>query len=256
MCLINLAVSYKPDYKLIFIANRDEFLDRPSAPISFWKDKPEILAGKDLKEGGTWMGITRKGLFAAITNYRDLSNIKDDAPSRGIIVSEFLSGSYTPEQFAEQLFLSAEEFNGFNLIFGSINNLYYFSNQNKELTRLEKGIYGLSNHLLDTPWPKVKRSKERFKEIISKEEFSVYELIDLLSDKTIANDQQLPDTGVGIELERVLSPVFIESPKYGTRSMSVVMVDKKDNVTFIERSLDTKKNSWETIFFKMKLDHS
>ncbi len=256
MCLINLAINYNLDYKLIFIANRDEFYDRPSAAASFWKDNPDILAGRDLKEGGTWMGISRKGLFAAITNYRDLSNLKDEAPSRGIIVSEYLSGSYSSEQFAEQLIQSSDEFNGYNLVFGSVNELYYFSNQTKTVIKLNPGIHGLSNHLLNTPWPKVERSKNHFKKIISKEEFSVYELIDILSDKTIAEDNTLPDTGVGIELERILSPVFIESSKYGTRAMSVVMVDKKDNVTFIEKYLDVKKKSWKATFYKMKLVNS
>ncbi len=237
MCLIVLALDRHPDYRLIFAANRDEFHDRPTAPADFWDEYPHLLAGKDLKAGGSWMGITKSGRFAAITNFRDLTSIKDQAPSRGEIVTAFLLGDETPEAFLRALRIKGRQYNGFNLIVGDADSFWYYSNVNDLPTCLAPGIYGLSNHLIDTTWPKIRRAKTSFEGILREESASLVEnLFTLLSNRTVAPDDQLPDTGVGTDWERLLSPIFITSPTYGTRSSTVVTIDRWGEARFIERT--------------------
>lgn len=222
---------------MIFAANRDEFHDRPTAPAEFWGEHPRLLAGKDLRAGGTWMGITKSGRFAAITNYRDMSSIKNEAPSRGEIVTAFLLGGDNPEAFLGALRAKARLYNGFNLVVGDTDSFWYYSNMNDHPVKLEPGIYGLSNHLLDTVWPKVRKAKESLEAILSSDNTPLVEnLFTLLADRTVAPDDQLPDTGIGTTWERLLSPVFISSPTYGTRSSTVVTVDRRGEVRFVERT--------------------
>jgi uncharacterized protein with NRDE domain len=236
MCLIVFANNVLEDYKLIFAANRDEFYNRPSEQADFWKDRPDLLAGKDLQAGGTWMGITRKGKFAAITNFRDLKNNRNDAPSRGELTLDFLVKDVTPEEYYNRLKSELNNYNGFNLILGNIDELYYFSNKTDGLTKLEPGIHGISNAILDTPWPKVEKSKRQLKHLIEQQNIHPWEILNLLDDTSPAKDEELPDTGVGLELERILSPIFIKSEKYGTRSSTIVTVDKNNNVKFVEKT--------------------
>lgn len=236
MCLIVFANNFHKDYKLIFAANRDEFYNRPTGQAGFWSDHPDLLAGKDMQAGGTWMGITKQGRFAAITNFRDLKNHKDDAPSRGNITLDFLINDIHPEDYYYKLKTDLRSFNGFNLILGSINELYYFSNKIDGIKKIVSGVYGISNALLNTPWQKVEKSKQYLEKLIDQQEIHPGEVLNILKDTTIAKDDELPDTGVGLELERLLSPVFIKTVKYGTRCSTVVMVDKEDNVKFVERS--------------------
>ena len=236
MCLIVFANNVIKDYKLIFAANRDEFYNRPSEQADFWKDHPDLLAGKDLQAGGTWMGITRKGKFAAITNFRDLKNNRNDAPSRGNLTLDFLVKDVTPEEYYYRLKSELNNYNGFNLILGNIDELYYFSNKTDGLTKLEPGIHGISNAILDTPWPKVEKSKRQLKHLIEQQNIHPWEILNLLDDTSPAKDEELPDTGVGLELERILSPIFIKSEKYGTRSSTIVTVDKNNNVKFVEKT--------------------
>ena len=152
MWLIVFANNFLEDYKLIFATNRDEFYNRPSEQAEFWKEHPDLLAGKDLQAGGTWMGITRQGRFAAITNFRDLKNHRTDAPSRGKLTLDFLINDSSPEEYYNRLKPTLNDFNGFNLLLGSVDELYYFSNKTEELQKLESGIHGISNAVLDTPW--------------------------------------------------------------------------------------------------------
>jgi uncharacterized protein with NRDE domain len=236
MCLIVFANNVLEDYKLIFAANRDEFYNRPSEQADFWKDHPDLLAGKDLQAGGTWMGITRKGKFAAITNFRDLKNNRNDAPSRGKLTLDFLVKDATPEEYYNRLKSELNNYNGFNLILGNIDELYYFSNKTDGLKKLEPGIHGISNAILDTPWPKVEKSKRQLKHLIEQQNIHPREILNLLDDTSPAKDEELPDTGVGLELERILSPIFIKSEKYGTRSSTIVTVDKNNNVKFVEKT--------------------
>lgn len=235
MCLIVFANNTHPKYKLLFAANRDEFYNRPSEQADYWTEHPALLAGKDLQAGGTWMGITKQGRFAAITNFRDLKNHKTDAPSRGNLTLDFLVNDITPEEYFNKLKSTLTNYNGFNLILGSVDELYYFSNKTEELQKLESGIHGISNAVLDTPWPKVEKSKRHLKSLIQQEDINAWEVIAILKDTSIAKDEELPDTGVGLDLERMLSPVFIKSENYGTRCSSVVMVDSDNNVKFVEK---------------------
>jgi len=236
MCLIVFANDFLKDYKLIFAANRDEFYNRPTEQADFWKDHPDLLAGKDLQAGGTWMGITRKGKFAAITNFRDLKNHRNDAPSRGNLTLDFLVNDFTPEEYYNRLSSDLQDYNGFNLILGDTNELYYFSNKTNGLKKLEPGIHGISNAILDTPWPKVEKSKRQLKHLIEQKNIHPWEVLNLLDDTSPAKDEELPDTGVGLELERTLSSIFIKSEKYGTRSSTIVTVDKHNNVKFVEKT--------------------
>ena len=236
MCLIVFANNLIEDYKLVFAANRDEFYERPSEQVEFWSEYPDLLAGKDLKAGGTWMGITKQGRFAAITNFRDLKNHKNDAPSRGNLTVDFLNNDISPEEYYNKLKPTLNNFNGFNLLLGNVDQLYYFSNKTEDIQKLEPGIHGISNAILDTPWPKVEKSKIQLQRLIEYKKIHPWEILNILDDTSSAKDEELPDTGVGLELERVLSPIFIKSEKYGTRSSTIVTVDKQNNVRFVEKT--------------------
>lgn len=236
MCLIAFSYKQHPRYDLVFIANRDEFYERPTREAQFWDEQPDILAGKDLKEGGTWMGITREGRMSALTNYRDMDdNRKENAPSRGHLVLDFLAKSFPPESYLEQVDSKADEFNGFNLLVGSVDNLMYYSNETGDPVALDSGLYGLSNHLLDTPWPKTRWSKEKLSAVIQQDTVDESALFEILKNDQIAPDSELPDTGIPKELERAVSPIFIKTEKYGTRSSTVLLIHKNGNVTFEER---------------------
>jgi uncharacterized protein with NRDE domain len=236
MCLIFLAIDSHPHYKIVIAANRDEFYDRPSAPASFWPEAPQLLAGRDLRAGGTWLGVTKTGRMAALTNFRDSESKTTDAPSRGNLVSEFLLGRKEPVTYLEQISANAQRYNGFNLLVGQNANIYYYSNRAGEIRALGPGIHGLSNHCLDTPWPKVEKGKEALRALLTGKSICPDDLFHLLLDRTAAPDELLPDTGVGLEKERMLSPIFISSPEYGTRSSTVILLDRTGSVTFIEKS--------------------
>lgn len=235
MCFIVFAYEHHPAYRLILAANRDEFYDRPTNPAAFWDDDPELLAGRDLKAGGTWMGVTRSGRYAALTNYRDPSELNAQGPSRGVLVKNYLSSLESPLGYMGRFALSNERFSGFNLLAGDVNELYYYSNREKDIRKIAPGLYGLSNHLLDTPWPKVERGKALLREVLQQKEISPESLLALLRNADVAPDHALPETGVGKEWERVLSPIFIETAAYGTRSSTVLLIDKAGHVTFVER---------------------
>ena len=254
MCIVLLAFKYRPDFKLILAANRDEFYDRPTAPADFWEEAPRMLAGRDLRAGGTWLGITRNGRFGVLTNYRDPASLKEDAPSRGALIHEYLRGNDPPLPYLERLALKGHRYNGFNLIIGDHERLCYYSNRLDRPRELEHGIYGLSNHLLDTPWPKVTRAKDLFAPLISTPEVPEHgPLFRILDDRTPAKDEDLPDTGIGSEWERLLSPIFITSPRYGTRSSTVLLIDHEDHVTFVEKSYGSGAGTPTRVEFKFRL---
>mgnify|MGYP001815967167 FL=1 len=237
MCLILFAYQSHPDYRLVLAANRDEFYDRPTRHLAYWDDAPEILAGRDLKAGGTWMGVTRTGRIAAITNYREAGSIRENAPSRGDLVKGFLMSGSKPCDYLKAVRGKGQAYNGFNLIIGDAKGLYYYSNHGESIQTIEPGIHGLSNHLLDTPWPKVIQGKSRLLSLIDrKEAFSHENIFQILSDRSIPSDDDLPDTGVGLEWERVLSPLFITSDIYGTRCASILLWKHTGEVTFLERT--------------------
>ncbi|MEA2039778.1 MAG: NRDE family protein [Thermodesulfobacteriota bacterium] len=254
MCLILLAIESHPVYKLIFAANRDEFYDRPTSQAAFWDESPGLLAGRDLRAGGTWLGITTSGKIAAITNYRDPASLKAHAPSRGKLVSDFLSGRASAPEYLEMLAQKGDEYNGFNLIIGEMNDLYWYSNRGKGWSNLAPQIYGLSNHLLDSPWPKVTTGKDGLRDLLStQEKLSPEAIFGILSDRSAPDDNRLPDTGVGLELERMLSPLFITSPDYGTRSSTILLVDRNDRAMFIERTFNSTPDHPTTIDYQFRI---
>ena len=257
MCLFFCAFELHPEYRLIIAANRDEFYERPSQPAGFWPEAPHLLAGRDLQGGGTWFGITRSGRIAAITNYRDPKSHRNDAPSRGILLTDYLLGRDDPADYLEQVRRKAAAYNGFNLIVGSPRKLFYFSNRKGGGIELTPGLYGLSNHLLDTPWPKVSRGKEAFADLLKRGvDPAPGDLFSILSDRSIVEDRLLPHTGIGLEWERILSARFIASPVYGTRSSTLLYVDREDRVTFIERNFNSKPGPGETSRFEFTLSRS
>lgn len=243
MCLIALAYRCHPRYPLIVAANRDEFYQRPSAPAAFWTDHPHVLAGKDLEHQGTWLGITADGRFSAITNYRDPAAIKANAKSRGEIVSNFLYGQQAPAEYLTKVDLAKNEYNGFNLIAGDSSGLYYYSNRTGVIKTVEPGIHALSNHLLDTPWPKVEKIKADLglylenTAIIDEEQ-----LFSLLADAKRPADDKLPATGVSLDWERLLSAIYIEGENYGTRCSTIILQDKSGHVRFIERTKPSNRD--------------
>ena len=235
MCLVLLAWRAHSEFPLIVAANRDEYFNRPALAAHWWADFPEVLAIEDVSGSGTWLGISRGGRFAALTNYRDPHRVIANAPSRGGWVSRFLHAAVPPEDFLQENLSSATAYNGFNLFVASAGKLFYFSNLEGRFTLLPPGVYGLSNHLLNTPWPKVQAGRSRLETSLA----SVPDrepLFRLLRDDRIAPDDQLPSTGVSLEWERLLSAAFVRSPDYGTRCSTVLLRRADGSGWFEERS--------------------
>ena len=255
MCLILLALEAHVHYKVIIAGNRDEYYDRPTAPAGFWEDYPNLLAGKDLRAGGTWMGVTRKGKIAAVTNYRDPASLKDSAPSRGNLVLDYLLGPMDPEAYLDRIIGTSGDYNGFSLLFGERERLLWYSNRAPAPRRLTPGIYGISNHLLDTPWPKVKRGKEALTRLLLEEkDLDTESVFAILGDAQVAEDGSLPHTGVGLERERMLSPLFVRSPIYGTRSSTLLFIDFRDRLTFVERTFDPLRDRSDTVTHTFRIE--
>jgi uncharacterized protein with NRDE domain len=235
MCLILFAYQVHPVYKLIVSANRDEFYKRPTAPVHFWEDRPEILAGRDLEKMGSWMGVTTAGRFAALTNYRDPGELTEGKRSRGELVVDTLNYKGHISEYMQNLESNNNMYPGYNLLAGDINDLYYYSNRGQEPKKVEPGIYGVSNHLLNTEWPKVHIGKREMSKVINEnQEDMVDRLLNLLQNDDQAPDDLLPATGVPLEWERRLSPMFIKSENYGTRSSTVLLMSDKE-IQYVER---------------------
>jgi uncharacterized protein with NRDE domain len=256
MCIILFAYKWNPRYPLVLAANRDEFYDRPTAPAAFLPDAPDLLAGRDIRHGGTWLGITRTGKIAALANHRDPHSFRTDAKSRGFLVRDFLVKGCSTDDYLEKLEQEGDQYNGFSLIFGNMRRLCYFSNRGIAPEEIPPGIHGQSNHLLNTPWPKVQRGKEALRKILSTAaDPSPEALFALLADRTVADDKLLPDTGVGIEQERLLAPIFVKGPSYGTRSSTLVFIDPEKNTTFIERTYNGIPDNCITVQYKFRFEY-
>ena len=253
MCLIFFALKQHPKYKLILAGNRDEFYNRRTAAADFWEDNPSVLAGRDLEAMGTWLGITRQGRLSMLTNYRDPANIRPSAPSRGKLVSDFLIGDENPPAYMDRVSKEGRNYNGFNLIIGNSDQLWYFSNYGDGVHNLSKGTWGLSNHLLDTPWPKVQRGKHRFSELIKSDDLSHEALFEFLYNDERASDDLLPSTGIPLERERALSSMFIKSSDYGSRCSTVILISTNDEVSFAERVYDLQTFDYTTQTFRFSL---
>ncbi len=244
MCLIAFELSKEGnEYSISLSANRDEFFERPTRELHFWKEG--IIAGRDLQAGGTWLGSNENLEVAFLTNFRDLQNIDPDARSRGELVSNFLLTDESPKKYLQGISERADQYNGFNLVVGNPKGYFYFSNIEKKIRPLNEGIYGLSNGFLDDPWPKVLRVKEGFAELRRKKA-SEEEYFTLMKDSEIFPDSDLPDTGVGIELERSLSSIFIRRKGYGSRVTSLLESSPNAGLSFYERGYDFPGNVLRT----------
>ena len=240
MCLLVLAWNVHPRYRLVVAANRDEFHDRPAAPLGWWHDVPAVLAGRDLRGAGTWMGVARSGRFGILTNYRDLEPPPaPDAPSRGDLVPQFLAAEPTPRAWLEGVRPRARRYAGFNLLVGTQDELFYFSNRNDlEPRPLTPGLYGLSNHLLDSPWPKLLRARERLRDLLDRDRLEPDPLFALLADARPAEVEAMPSTGLPPDWERALSAPFVVHGRYGTRCSTVLLVERCGGTTMLERRFD------------------
>ena len=242
MCLLVFAHRIDPQLPLVLAANRDEFHARPTAAARFWPEHPNLLAGRDLEQGGTWMGITRGGRFAAITNYRDPARTAPAPRSRGELPLAYLTGETPPADFLRALQPDAREYAGFNLLVGSADSLWYFSNspgnERQAPRRLAPGIYGLSNAQLDTPWPKVETGKRRLRELLQRQQLSHDSLVSVVSDRQLAAVETLHQQGMGSEMDRLLSAQFITTERYGTRSSTSLWVDGAGAIYWRELSFD------------------
>ncbi len=237
VCLILFSVAHHPGFPLIIAANRDESYSRPAARVSFWPDAPHIAGGRDLRGGGTWLAIARNGRWGALTNYRRGNTYRADAPTRGRLVSNYLQSDIAPADYVRDLAPIALQFNGFNLLVGEGTEIYYLSNRNDGPRRVEPGVHGLSNHLLDTPWPKVQLGKETLAAVRDVAPDQVVEhLLGALDRRSVPVQSELPDTGIGQAQERVLSPPFIAAESYGTRASTILLVDDNGHVTIEERA--------------------
>ncbi|MGZ8231238.1 MAG: NRDE family protein [Burkholderiales bacterium] len=235
MCLILLASGAHPRFPLIVAANRDEAYARPSASAHFWRDRPDVFAGRDLEQGGTWLGIARSGRFAALTNYRQGLPRNPAARSRGELTRDFLIGSDPANAYVKRVTERGAEYNGFSLIAGEPSELYFCSNRGAAPQRIDAGVHGLSNHLLDEPWPKVVRGIDVLKSLLDADERAIVESLTLLlADREPAPDALLPSTGVERDRERALSAAFIAGEAYGTRASTIVLVAADGNVLFRE----------------------
>jgi uncharacterized protein with NRDE domain len=234
MCLILLAWQSHPAYPLVFAGNRDERYERPSAAPDFWKDDPEIFGGRDLELGGTWLGVRTDGRIAAVTNYRD-GPARQPAPrSRGELTANYLRGTEGPAAYLAKISPSGNQYGGYTLLAGDRETFYALSNRGGEVDELPPGVHGLSNHLLNTPWPKIVRGKQRVSALLGAAEPELIAgLFGALADRTPADE--LPDTGVGAARERALSPAFIADERYGTRASTVLLIGRDGEVIFIER---------------------
>ncbi|MGE5386541.1 MAG: NRDE family protein [Betaproteobacteria bacterium] len=231
MCLILVAWHTHPDLPLVVAANRDEYYVRATANAGPWPEAPQVIGGRDLEAGGTWLGITESGRFAAVTNVREPGMAKGRC-SRGLLTRDFLVGEASAGRYAAEI--AGDDYSGFNLLVGDGRELWYRSNRDGPPHLLRPGVYAVSNHLLDTPWPKLVSAKSRFSEALAGLP-DTDAFFAILADASLAADKDLPATGVPLEWERLLSAIFVKSPDYGTRASTVLIVQKDGESTFEER---------------------
>lgn len=246
MCILFVAVRQHPEYPLLIAANRDEFHRRPTSASGFWQDQPDILAGRDIQGGGTWMGINRRGQIAALTNIRSPSTFVADKPSRGHLVSDYLAGS-TATDYAKWLRQYRNNYNGYNLLFGHWHSLSVYNNHTDQLTLLENGVYGLSNADIHSPWPKTSKGVAALTNYCHLGSTDIEMLFNILRDETPADEACLPDTGVSKEWEKRLSSIFICSEEYGTRTSTLLMVNRHSQISWHERSFLPSGELYNTV---------
>ncbi len=256
MCLILFAHQFESRYPLVVAANRDELYSRPSRHADFWPKtevSKQLLAGKDLQAGGTWLGLGANGRFAAVTNIRDPSQPERKIRSRGELTLDFLQGNSSPEDYSGQLQTRFDEYAGFNLLIGDRESLFYLNNLHRVRERLSAGVYGLSNGLLNSPWPKVSRGRRQLQQLLqSTADLTTDQLLAIMNDRTEAPDSELPDTGIPIELERKLSSAFIHNSerRYGTLCSTAIIVDANQQCRFSEQNFSDTGNATAAHYYE------
>ena len=234
MCLILFAYRQHADYPLVLIANRDEYYARPTRAAHWWEETP-VFAGRDLEAGGTWLGISRRGRFAAVTNVREPGGMQAGKKSRGALTQNFLTGDAPPGSYLQEMAPHDQDYAGFNLLLGDTRGFWFYSNRDHGVRSIEPGIYGISNGTFDEPWPKLSSGKLELAALLAGEIIAA-ELMEILTDHRIAQDHELPQTGVPLDIERMLSSRFIRSPEYGTRACTVLTIDRYNRVDFSEQN--------------------
>ena len=236
MCLVVLAFGIDPEYPLIVAGNRDEFHDRPTRDAGWWPDKPDLLGGRDLQAGGTWLGLHRSGRFATVTNFRDADQPNPRLRSRGELVTAFLESNLRPAEFLQTI--EADAYAGFNLIVSDTRGLAYLSNRGGGLVELQPGVYGLSNATLDTPWEKVERSKSLLRRLVETDSANETELMRLLDDRKKGPASEVRSERLPFATAHAITAPFIVMPEYGTRCSTVVRAIRDGSWTFLERRFD------------------
>jgi uncharacterized protein with NRDE domain len=245
MCLILFAYRQHVDYPFIVIANRDEYYARPARDAHWWDDA-DIFAGRDLEAGGTWLGINQHGHFAAVTNVREPGGMSPGKVSRGELTRNYLSANQPAEEYLQQLSAHDQDYAGFNLVLADRQGMWFYSNRDHGIHQIEPGIYGISNGGFDEPWPKLSSGKSELSALLTGSIDSA-QLMEILTDHEIAEDHELPATGVSLDIERLLSSRFIRSPDYGTRACTVVTIDADQQVSFNEQNFADAEHSAELV---------
>lgn len=235
MCILFIAVEQHLDYPLIICANRDEFHQRPTQAIHWWENE-NLLAGKDLQAGGTWLGINQHGRFSALTNFRQPQQHDVNKRSRGELVVNAIK--HTNESTTQQLRENAAQYNGFNLVFGDLDNLYAFDSVNQTLKNIDKGFHSVCNGALDDIWPKMSSGIQHLEQLTAEKTINIEKLFSLMSNQNTITEEHLPETGIGKVWEKLLSSIFIVSPDYGTRSTTIILQTKDDNIDVHDRTYD------------------
>ncbi len=252
MCILFIAVNQHPDYPVVIAANRDEFYGRPTQTSHFWDDYPDILAGRDLQSGGTWMGLNRQGYIAALTNFRDPKMNNPEAPSRGHLVSDFLKRPST--NYADSLVSTRSHYNGYNLLYGKWSELAVYNNVENTHNKLGSGVYGLSNANLDTPWPKLTSGVDALSKYLNgHKKIEMDGLFRILADRSLAAEQDLPDTGISKAWEKALSSIFIHLETYGTRSSTLLLIDRNESATWCERTFSNDGQMEQELIYDMQI---
>ncbi|MGI9274810.1 MAG: NRDE family protein [Endozoicomonas sp.] len=257
MCLIVFSWQPEAEYPLALAANRDEFYRRPTRPVHFWEDHSDIIGGRDLEAGGTWMAFNRDGRFAAVTNYREVPPPRGKF-SRGKLISDYLKNSLAAREYLASVAAviedSPDDWSGFNLLAGDSSGLYYYSNRSDSIQSLDPGLYGLSNRLLDTPWPKLQKAKQDLQALLDSHNYAAPErIVSIMHNPTQYPDDQLPDTGVEMKTERLLSSCFIASPDYGTRNTSALVLHSSGKLLWHEQLYETEGTKGEFMQFELAL---
>ena len=257
MCLITFSWQPETEHPLILAANRDELYSRPTLPVHYWEEDADVLGGKDLQGGGSWLAINRKGRFAAITNFREVPVIKNKL-SRGKLVSDFVIGTQVAEEYIKGISIKNNDYPGFNLLLGDESGIHYYSNRNSNPIKLKPGLYGLSNHLLNTPWPKVEKSTKQLSYLLNShnQNPNIDMLMTLMHDCSTAPDSTLPDTGVGLKLERLLSSCFIKSASYGTRNISIIKINSTGKLKWAEHIYGANGKTGKQLSFSTTFSHN